>query len=164
MNRATIIIIAFLLSISFTGNQPPQAQTAQKFKVAVYVVCDNAIAKRLMESYIKRELRSLGDVQVVGNSWENPLWEYMISLHASEIKYKSGQSTELLAICYKEYDIVPYTRFNGLWLHRYKQFPAIHIPTGGIAYYPIDKLDEFCKGTVAEFDTEKLQRDRDFRN
>lgn len=114
MNRVTIIIIAFLLSISFTGNQPPQAQTAQKFKVAVLVDCENDNVKSLMESYIKGELRSLGDVQIVGNSFENALWQYMISLHATEPSYESGRKAGLLVVSYDFFEIVPYWHFNEL--------------------------------------------------
>ena len=164
MNRAIIIIIVFLLIVSFTGNQLPQAQTAQKFKVAVLVDCENDNVKSLMESYIKGELRSLGDVQIVGNNFENALWQYMILLHATEPSYESGRKVGLLVVSYDFFEIVPYWHFNELRKDYYKQFPAIYIPMSGTASYPIDNLDQLCKGIIANFDTINLQRVRDFRN
>lgn len=57
--------LTLLFSIAFTGEKT-HAQVPHKFKVHVNVNCDDEDNKSLMQSYIKRELRSLGDVLIVG--------------------------------------------------------------------------------------------------
>ena len=163
--KCTTTLIGLLIcSICFTGKQTTHAQLPQKFKVAVLVDCDNANAKTLMESYIKRELRSLGDVQLVANEWENALWNNRINVLATESKYEDGRSTGSLALTYSVYEIVSHTYFNAHSQERYKKFPVIYIPTGTmISYWPIDDLDTFCKTIVAKFDTRYLQHVRDLR-
>lgn len=164
MKRTILILIVLLSSISFTQNPPTQAQNqALRFKVAVLVSCENESAKSLMESYIKRELRSLGDVQIVGNHLKNPLWEHLIDIHGLEMKYKSGAKTGSLAICTQFFSIVPHTHFHELWQEHYKEFPAVTVPLSTTSYHPVDRLDSFSKSAVAYFDTNKLQLLRDLR-
>ena len=65
LERTTIIIIALLLSISFTGQQPSHAQV--KLWVKVVIGDDDKLTalETLSKSYVERELRDLGYVNVV---------------------------------------------------------------------------------------------------
>ena len=59
-----ISILFLLFAVSFTG-QPTQSQVAsKKFNVTVNVRCKDETTKILIESYIKLELRNLGDALV----------------------------------------------------------------------------------------------------
>ena len=63
--RTTVIIIALLLSISFTGQQPSHAKA--KLWVKVVIGDDDKLTalEMLSKSYVERELRDLGYVNVV---------------------------------------------------------------------------------------------------
>ena len=65
LERTTVIIIALLLSISFTGQQPSHAQA--KLWVKVVIGDDDKLTalETLSKSYVERELRDLGYVNVV---------------------------------------------------------------------------------------------------
>ena len=56
--------ILFLLTVVFFTGQPIKGQVPDKFKVEVQVSCKNHIIRDLVSSYIKRELRSLNDVEI----------------------------------------------------------------------------------------------------
>ena len=135
-----------------------------RFRVALSVRCgNNHLAESLMESYIKRELRSLGDVEIVGSDTEYPLWSKLINIHAMEIHYRSGKSAEILAICTNFYNRIDPAHFAVI-KDFYKRFPSIGIPSGSIAVHSIDDLESYCKGIVADFDKNQLQHHRDFRS
>ena len=65
LERTTVIIIALLLSINFTGQQPSHAQA--KLWVKVKIGDDDKLTalETLSKSYVERELRDLGYVNVV---------------------------------------------------------------------------------------------------
>ena len=96
-----------------------------------------------MESYIKRELRSLGDVQIVGNTLEAPPWRYMISITGLEQTYESGRKTGSFLFSYAFFEIIPYFFFIEPLQDQYKQYPAFRLPLIGIASYPVDDLERF---------------------
>ena len=65
LERTTVIIIALLLSIGFTGQRPSHAQA--KLWVKVVIGDDDKLTalEILSKSYVERELRDLGYVNVV---------------------------------------------------------------------------------------------------
>ena len=65
LERAIMIIIALLLSISFTGQQPSHAQTKLWVKVVIGDDDKLTASETLSKSYVERELRDLGYVNVV---------------------------------------------------------------------------------------------------
>ena len=73
------LILLVLLSCGILFKADSQIQTSPtKFKVAVRVMClENTVHQAEVEGAIKRELRTFEDVQIVGNSIKNPLWNYL---------------------------------------------------------------------------------------
>ena len=65
LERTTMIIIALLLSISFTGQHPSHAQAKLSVKVVIGNDDKLTASETLTKSYIERELRDLGYVNVV---------------------------------------------------------------------------------------------------
>ena len=65
LERAIMIIIALLLSINFTGQQPSHAQTKLWVKVVIGDDDKLTASETLSKSYVERELRDLGYVNVV---------------------------------------------------------------------------------------------------
>ena len=82
-----ISILFLLFAVCFTG-QPIQSQVAsKKFNVTVNVRCKDETTKILIESYIKRELRNLGDALVDS---QNSLVTHSLYLIAIEQQYVTG--------------------------------------------------------------------------
>ena len=62
-NICLLSILGMLLTFTFTG-KPSDAQS-HKFRIYVSVSIDDEHTKSLIQSWIKREFRSLGDVSIV---------------------------------------------------------------------------------------------------
>ncbi len=58
-----ILIILFII-MTFTGYTQQAVSANAKFNVVVSIVCNNEHTKTMIESYINRELRNLGDVLI----------------------------------------------------------------------------------------------------
>ena len=65
LERAIMIIIAMLLSIGFTGQRPSHAQAKLWVKVVIGDDDKLTASETLTKSYVERELRDLGYVNVV---------------------------------------------------------------------------------------------------
>ena len=98
-NMCLLIILGMFLTFTFTG-KPSDAQLeprvplgkdsrvpreAHEFTIHVSVNCDDIHTQPLMQSWIKRELRSLGDVRIV--NFDKAL--YIFRIAAVEPKYKT---------------------------------------------------------------------------
>lgn len=83
-----ILILLVLLSCGILFKADSQAQPEPpRFKVAVRVNdLVNIVHKADVESAIKRKLRSLDDVQIVGNSIKDSLWDYLIYVDLHKIQ------------------------------------------------------------------------------
>ena len=166
------ILIPFILIVicCFSG-QPTSSQVGtvtvdDKFKVAVDVTVDNEdrhkISKAAIESYIKRELRSLKDVRVVANEYPGT-WKYEISLQMMPAKRKDGTDTASVIYSYMYHEKVDLDHFKDHWRPFHKKFPAFCYPRGALGIHPDDELDKLCKEIVAEFDTKYLEPVRESR-
>lgn len=145
-------------------------QTApEKFKVAVIVSKSNddteseKSLKNLMRSYIKRELRSLQDVEIVDHVLDRATVQYVITIEMLEPKRTDGSKSGLLAISDNFLKRIPPSRFNNLWHEYYTKNPAFEYPLGGVRTLGRTRIDEACKNIVADFDTEYLEPERLFR-
>ena len=82
-NLISVMLIVFLpLTLA--------SQTQHRFKVCVHVSGDDETTTSLLKSHLKRELRALGDVDIVG--WDGD-WEFRIAVVYHEIKTKGGVKT-----------------------------------------------------------------------
>ena len=129
------------------------SDTQHRFKVYVKVGGEDAKqAVNTIENHLKRELRLLGDVDVVG---EDDNWEYIINIMVLSIKWKDGTKTGLYAI--STYDANRLPRFVYKDAADYKARQATWVGTLGTAYYPEDRLSEFCINHVGDIDKIKLE-------
>lgn len=132
----------------------------EKFKVAVYVSENNddteseKTLKNLLRSYIKRELRSLGDVEVVDYDLDRATFQYRIRIAMLEL------NTGLVAMSIVHAKRIPPNRFNGIWRAYYTKYPAYEKTNGSVMTVGRTRLDEVYKGIVADFDTEILEPER----
>ena len=156
----TLILLVLLTCgiLIKADSQTPQAWP--KFKVAVDVDCDNQVHQSQVEGAIKRELRSFGDVQIVGNDLRNGLWDYMISVHLFTIKDSYGNFM-FYATSIKLYRKVPIEYIVPHWQEHHRKFPAVYIPVSYTGNAGINKLEDLGKTTAANFDKEYLQPVRD---
>ncbi len=74
-----MLLLAMFCVVGFRGNA--QQVVPATFNVYVGVQCQNKTTKILIESYIKRELRGLGDVIV---DLQNPNWTHAIWINVLE--------------------------------------------------------------------------------
>ena len=65
MKHFTTFTLIFFFTAIFIG---ADEKLPRKIPVSVAISCDDDTTKSLIESYIKRELRSLGDVSIVDKS------------------------------------------------------------------------------------------------
>lgn len=104
-------------------------------------------------SYVKRELRSLGDVEIVG---VGDKWDYMLEFVGIEQKYTStGGKTGTISITWIVYksashlvDESSILTFHGEVVFRSN--PRLQVG-------PTEDLDRMCKEMVAQFDTKNLE-------
>ena len=171
MKKVATFILLIMSVFCLQGSQSQVAVQAatEKFKVAVIVSKSNddteseKSLKNLMRSYIKRELRSLGDVEIVDRDLDRATVQYLIRIAMFEEKRTDGSKTGLVAMSYNLLKRIPPNRFNNLWRERYTKFPAFEYPVGGVITIGRARLDEVCKSIVADFDTEYLEPERLFK-
>lgn len=104
----------------------------EKFKVKVHVsvTCNDNTTKAMIESHIRRELRSLGDVELVDKKDA----EYTISLMAIPHKFEqSGKSTDTTSMTVMYIRKMSHDVIMDLGIRRYvdilRQDPSIKLPT-----------------------------------
>lgn len=160
MNRTLIIILALLLSISFTG-QPLRSQVAPaKFKVAVHVkASEKEIHQSIVESHIRSELRRLDDVEIVKFSERFPKWEFLIAVHVMESKYKSGELAGDACIDTTFFKKTATSYFRPGWIDHFTEFPTVLFPPAGRMYisWKTENLDQLSKMIVSDFESDVLE-------
>ena len=177
MRKFTAITLVLLCTITFTGQSDELDDLLKdvvptKLSVEVRVVSDDENTKPLIESYLKRELRSLQDVEIVdtGN-------RFLIVIVAFEPEYKvSGNKTGYMAAAYrfsrtahpdnyphlrdyyfKNFEKIPQEVEDDLW--RLRTFSE-SIYTMGVRFFDTDGLKRECEELVAKFDTKVLELER----
>ena len=90
-----IICLLVMISVYFTGEPTyaPQDIPDRKFEVLVNVTCSDDITRTLIESYIKRELRSLGDVEIVDKEDPERILTLVAIAHTSTSGNKTGDTS-----------------------------------------------------------------------
>ncbi len=88
-----------------TKEEKPKAQNG-RFKVHVNVSCSDNTTKSMIESHIKRELRSLGDVDIVDEKHNGFRLILLAIPHTSKsTEKKTGQTSIAIMELYKEGDL-----------------------------------------------------------
>ena len=187
-NMTIYVTLALLCTIAFTGQSadtpdkqnsidPKIVKSNEKFEVEVSVRCDDENTTAFIESHIKRELRSLQDVEIVplGN-----LGRYELTIVAIEHTV-SGRKTGGISIATmferkfinagpimsqlnheltrryqkhtEDYKKAMLMLDREIWDLRDKTLVRV---AGGMT----DRLDKICKDIVVSFDTKMLESDR----
>ena len=156
------LILLVLLSCGTLFKSDSQAQlTPTKFKVAVRVQClDNIARQSLVEGAIKRELRTFEDVQIVGNSIKDALWDYLIYVDLYKIP-----DYGMYAYYTSFYNKIPIRRFNSIWQETYKKVPAVGLPFSFIGTVGVNDVGNLAEVTAADFGRllQAIREDREMR-
>ena len=160
-NLTIYVTLALLCTIAFTGQSAdiPNKQNS-KFEIAVLVECDDKNMKAFIESHIKRELRSIRDVDVSALDLE--MSDFMIGILAVETE-------NIIAVSYTFTDF--WNDDDVEWLRRGTEFDNDtlkfvlnhQLGTRTHQYLQISmrwNLEELCKQVIVNFDTEMLKPDR----
>lgn len=139
------------------------------FHVVVLCVGDDDSPKNLVKSYVKRELRALGDVTLISRDLAIARADtvYFISIIVLELRNKAGVKTGVFAMSYCFYERFEFlkdmklTALNegdraGLRIlgnkYCYSE-PSDYLQVGGTK----EHLETCCKGLVADFDVKQLE-------
>ena len=156
--RTMLIGLLLLMSVGFTG-----AQNNDQPKFAVQVLVNGDLESEA-ESYLKRELRSLGDVEIT-----DMFGGYGLSVVIIEHKYKSsGTKTGQISCAYLGLKRFPFPNLISK-LPR-EHFDTVFDATRNLYYFPNlfflntnrerAELKQLCQEIVTEFDTDLLEPDR----
>ena len=177
--RGLLVVLLLLVSVTFTGADqtdnvrgtpfdqirvsPVTEKT--KFKVSVFVDCDDNLLKNEMESYIKRELRTFGDVELA------KVGDYMLSVNVMVGKYeRSGTKTGYVFCSWLGEKL-----FNPRSLQSHCSASVLDVPNVYALTYafpryntisinvPRAEVKQLCQRGVAGFDTRVLEPDRQKR-
>ena len=113
---------------------------------------DNGHINNILESHLKRELRLLGDVDIVAG---DEFWHLALQVSYLENKYKDGTKTGWITLASVLNERIPDFYFKEHWLNvlrKHPVYPESPIP----AFYPKDDLDEYCVSTIGGIDKNSL--------
>ncbi len=150
MRNLVSVMLIVLLPLTLASD------TQHRFKVYVSVDGDDETTTGLLTSHLKRELRALGDVDIVG--WDGD-WEFRIAAVYHEIKTKGGVKTGNLSIAHTYQARVP-KHFLKDYVHYIK---AVYPGFLGAAHWPKDNLQEWCVYAAGNFNDDTLEFERGIR-
>ena len=140
MKKLVLIFCLVMLPLTLASD------TQHRFKVYVDVSGDDKQVVNTIESHLKRELRLLGDVDIVGKDDD---WEYIIGIFVLEIKWKDGTTTGSFAIAI--YDAIRLPKYMYKDPKDYESWKAILNVEPSVAYYPKERLHEYCINKAGAF-------------
>ena len=171
----TLLIVAMfsLVLIGKAAEENLFGNKKSEFKVWVNVSCDDKNTKAFIESHLKRELRSLQDVEMIEilemyAQRERDVYELIVV--AVEPIHTTGQKTGSIGLSWtflKEFDNKPlisqYTfAVDRVQIQEMTQW-LYHYPKNGIMISGTKDLDALCKDVVVKFDTLMLEPARKSR-
>ena len=128
---------------------PVESQTQHRFEVYVSVGGDNETITTLITSHLKRELRALGDVDIVG---KDDGWGYALRVRYIEHE-RGGVKTGDLSIAYIREMRLGKFYFKDDSRHTMAVFPG----NLGIAVWTKDNLQELCISVAGYFNDTYLE-------
>ena len=150
-----LFVAFFLLSfcvLPFGGTAqldsiPSLDNIPSKFKVCVYISEDDSDVNKRLQAFAKRELRALGDVEIVSMDDE---WHFLLKYYVLELERKDGSKTGWLSIAFSLSSPIAKSHFKNY------DFPGflkpVYPPDLGAAYYPADDLLKFAIENAAWLD------------
>ena len=150
MKKLVLLVCLFLMPLTLVS------ETQHRFKVYVHVfeaeADDDPHVRKNLENNIKRELLSLGDVDIVRL---DEAWHFILNIHCIEAKFTSGRKTGELSIAEAFYERVPRSYFKA---DRYFDLPQppVYAHRLGVAACTRDSLEAYCVEVVEAIDKEFL--------
>ena len=165
MRRLLVVGLLLGISVGFTGAQ--KTPVKRIFRVGAGVSSSDASTKTLAQSYIKRELRSLGDVEVV--EFANSDWQIDITVLKARSMSGVHQGYCMGVIYTRRYEVPDYildsmlkpsvsAERRKLWFRPVEELVGGTLLVGGM-----DNLKSMCESAVADFDTKVLDPMRNIR-
>lgn len=160
--KIKVFLILLVIFISITLKSDTQVTVAPdapfKFKVCLTIDVDNDQLKKNFTAFVKRELRALGDVDIVKIS-DN--WDFIMSFNLLEHRLKNDKTkTGWISISQIISVPVPKSAFKE---YKYRSIgKPVHLPDSWVAYTHVDVLLEYTITAVNNLD-EMLVSYREFR-
>lgn len=185
MKKLIFFIIPIVIILLVTETAEFSADTSKdtieitelQFDVYVKLVCDDNTTKTMIESHIKRELRSLGDVEIVDEDEAKYILNLITISHNTKIGNKTGQVSIAVMSISKSIPVnalieLALTKNTALpkkdvlaIVKKWESYPTLYdFPD---LYYLIvnikdNDLPKTCREIVAEFDIKGLEPMRKF--
>ena len=152
MKKFVLLVCLFLIPLTLVS------ETQHRFRVFVDVRSNDegegndARIRKILETHLKRELLSLGDVDIV--EWDEE-WHFILDVFFAENKRISGREMGWISIAEGFYQRVPRSYFKA---DRYSDllFPPVYLDGLGVAFYKIDRLKAYCVKLVGYIDKEEF--------
>ncbi|MCG2776971.1 MAG: hypothetical protein L6406_14970 [Desulfobacterales bacterium] len=173
----TVVVIAFVLLLTFQEISTARS-SRNPYRVSVTVQADESI-ERSINSYIKRELRSINDVVIVDTDAAFELrvlggeikqadaivihYTVLETLHCSYVSIELYSAMkDFLEVNFPEMDIVTRLKYqNQFYKILLEKAPDLrHYGHGGLEVGSFTYLEKFCRRIVATFDTVYLEPQR----
>ena len=148
MRNLICVLLVVLLPLTLAS------QTQHRFKVHVIVEGEDATINSVISSHVKRELRALGDVDIVGESND---WRFLILISYLELKTEGGRKNGQLAIAnvahlrVSEHHLIGFDNISSSW------FEPVYPGSLGVAYWSRDNLHKWCITMAGEFNDTRLE-------
>ena len=159
MKKVWILALLAAVSVLYFIGKPIQNQVASpEFKVAILVDATNKHLNSVVQSYLKRELHSLKDVEIVPPG--KMMWQHVILVRIVEGLTESGKKNGYSCLSIGIYGKIPESHFNDRWREFHKKNPALDLlsATGQVGIQPTDKLDKYIKEFIAKTDEKYFKR------
>ena len=131
------------------------SDTQHRFKVYVDVGGEDETLTRLLTSHLKREMRALGDVDIVGYDGD---WHFAFRVFYVETKTKGGVKTGYLSLA-----SITETRLSTTLFEDVLNLKPVIPGRLGAAYWSKDNLQEWCISMTGGFNDDTLERVRSMR-
>jgi hypothetical protein len=171
LGRLAFVLSAVAILPSFAQTQPNEVTPKYSANVQLVVACDDESLKNQFTSFLSRELRSLGDIVLVG---ENP--DYIMEVTVMKAITVGGTATGFVVETNisKPFDtrmLSDCSRFPGSCLKGKvddNRLMIIQVLTENtrriidatLRMGPLDKIQSTCQEIIADFDTKTLALDR----
>ena len=134
MRKKLVLMICFsMFALTLASD------TQQRAKVLVHVLAGDETVRKIIDSHLKKELRSHGDIDIVESEDD---WEHLIEIYAMSADKKDGSPTGMFTIASYDAYRVPKARLT--YPIDYEMRSPIMWGSLGTAFYALDDLPRFC--------------------
>ena len=153
MKKFVLLVCLFLIPLTLVS------ETQRRFRVFVYVggKGEDAHIIKILETKLKRELSLLEDVEIVelDEFGITADWHFALEVCYLPHNLTNHSNKEWFSLAHEFSERVPLSYFKaGHYPDR--DHPPVYSHRLGVAYYPREKLDQYCVWVVGEIDKDIL--------